>query len=710
MPQYYNPITREVEELDEEQAVDRELGAPGQGIRRATDYEVERDASEKAYGSTAQQLAGYAEKAIPGARHFGVMTGLTDEKRQRGRAQYLERENPISAGAASAVPDIAIAMLGGAGAQAAARAAQLTSVGGRVLAGTAEAVLGGYMGEAERAFVEDEDFNVGNMLMYGVGGELFGRAVAAGAGAVGRNVLAMAERRALKASARAAAEQTAKDAEKAAAKAAKTFDAELDAAREVARSAPAPDFDIPDAPIQHEWAATTAQQIREELGSAHPATRAADDLAFAKTGQDVYRKAGAVAEALDPEDAIQGNLRAALDADLRREDLWTAKVADARKARDAAAERALRPDAAWAAPDAARDALDGLEALGADTGKLREALKAGDAARSARAAAGVETADRSLRQTIGDDVADAAVGAAMGAVTGSLGLGAVGSAALRAARYTGLLKSLTAGGVAKIRDTAATLVRPARVATKAAGPVGAVLAAEHGPTRRGALTRFQGPYPTPQAAFAARRDELLRAHADPIRFAEGVAKNFGALASTHPTIYPAVAQRVGTMAAYLKEHLPVGIVRTLRHPNGLPPTQEALAQYAAIYEAVTDPASTLDDLAAGTVRPEAIQALRDVHPDLYQSVRYAVIRELATAGPGVPTQTKVRLDLLLELDGAATPAFSSAVAATVKAASEAQAERAGGQVDLAGAQDARGVASLASGPTAIGGGQGVVSR
>jgi hypothetical protein len=173
------------------------------GYRAATDEEFARRTAEREreahYGTAGQQALGLAEKFGESAT-FGLLPDLPGAAE---RKTELERQSPFLA----------------LGAEAAGIAAPTLATGGTVgaLAGTgraarvagtlAEGLAGGAAGEVERIRQTDEDFSSVNMLMFGVGGELLGRALPlALRGGLGQldNVLARAERKAVTTDAAAA--------------------------------------------------------------------------------------------------------------------------------------------------------------------------------------------------------------------------------------------------------------------------------------------------------------------------------------------------------------------------------------------------------------------------------------------------------------------------------------------------------------------------
>jgi hypothetical protein len=696
-------------EVDEKTPVEIAQEEDPTRYREATEREVVRAEGQRRFGD--ETGLALAEMSVPGLRYARRELGLDTEENQRERAAFVSSEHPTSSVATPLAAQIALAMVGGSVAGAAAKAASIPQVGGRLIAGAAEGLLGGALGEAERAFLEDEDFNIGNMVAFGLGGELLGRGAAALIGKAGRgaaNLLARSEARAVGASveeaiASRAPKALAQHADEIVKRATGEFDDAARGLREAFELARPAVPDIPDAPVQFEWAADAARQALDgavDLPRKQAARVAelATDLASVTKGRQIWEKADELVRALPPESPA----RAAIIEGLGRDDIWTPPVANARRAYDAAAARAQAGaldltdpnvlDTIAGYQDVAQAALDGRGLKAAD--KARAAVELARATEAARTPKGF--IDEVLGGEAGKGLAEAAVTGVAYAVHPALGAAVQGGG-----RYFRALKSIT-GGSAAVRERAARLLA---TGSRAAAPVGRAARAAAGPVATSALQRFSEDYPSPEAAYSARRDSLVALERDPLAWATEVASGLGDLPAEHPEIFQQIVARTVQGAQYLKSQLPAGIVRSLRSPNGLPPGRDEIARFAAVWEAVTYPARTIEALGEGKARPEAVQALKAVHPDMFAQLQGAVIREIALSTAPIPTETKIRLDLLLDLDGAATPALSWATAASAQSGAEKRAKTAGagGQVSGVGPQDARQLGAIASGPTSGGG-------
>jgi hypothetical protein len=87
-----------------------------------------------------------------------------------------------------------------------------------------------------------------------------------------------------------------------------------------------------------------------------------------------------------------------------------------------------------------------------------------------------------------------------------------------------------------------------------------------------------------------------------------------------------------------------------------------------MYNAVFSPGDVVYDVATGEATPTQIQALREVHPDIYGSLRAEVLKQIGQVGQKIPFETLRSLDVLFDLPGVAGLAFSDSMAATMASA------------------------------------------
>jgi hypothetical protein len=106
---------------------------------------------------------------------------------------------------------------------------------------------------------------------------------------------------------------------------------------------------------------------------------------------------------------------------------------------------------------------------------------------------------------------------------------------------------------------------------------------------------------------------------------------------------------------------------SLTRPNGIPLSRATARDFALKYNTATNPASVFEDIKSGMASPTQIRTLEAVHPDLYQSLQLELTRAVANNPESIPTQRKIRLDILFGGDGMAGRAFAWPLAMAIKA-------------------------------------------
>lgn len=289
----------------------------------------------------------------------------------------------------------------------------------------------------------------------------------------------------------------------------------------------------------------------------------------------------------------------------------------------------------------------------AQAGSLREQL-AGDAKRAA-----VDAAK--------EEAISGALGMAAGAVAGSLGLGAVVAMGAKALRVGRLLQTLGRTGEAAVGSAArgAVLGNAGRALRAAEAGLGRASAATV-PFATTAMTRFQGDYPTLQASFDAKRKTLQEISENPLVLAKAATASLGPVGEVNPQLQGDIAARLMTVANYLHDNMPAQLSASMTRPNGIPLSRATARDFALKYTAATDPASVLTDVRDGTASPTQLKALEACHPDIYQSLRIALARQVSEHPDSMSTQRKIRLDILFGGDGMAGRAFSWPLAMAIK--------------------------------------------
>ena len=243
----------------------------------------------------------------------------------------------------------------------------------------------------------------------------------------------------------------------------------------------------------------------------------------------------------------------------------------------------------------------------------------------------------------------AALGWGVGEVASAIGKRLVGIDAAGRNATKQAARNLAGVGMGYAQRVAGEVSRGAAGAAVAAGAMTAI-------------ARFQGDYPDAQASFEAKRKVLDQHQIQPEVLYETLGSALGDLPKVRPDLFQAIAQRTGEKIRFIRENLPAGLQTSLLYPNGTPPSQSDLRDFATLWNTVMDPETVLHDLNAGTATQQQMQTLKKSDRELYDQLRGDIIEMVGTHFKDVPTSTKVSLDLLLEADGMAGPIFSSAAA------------------------------------------------
>lgn len=152
------------------------------GWQVAGDAEVQRRVEERRqfsqYGGAGQQAQALLETGVRTAT-LGAVPGFGAPEEVQGRSEFIREESPVATFLAQSAGAALPALAGGGVAGLAARGVGLgtRAVGaGQVLA---EGAASGYADEAEEARATGRDVSAGNVLMFGLGGEIIGRGVPA---------------------------------------------------------------------------------------------------------------------------------------------------------------------------------------------------------------------------------------------------------------------------------------------------------------------------------------------------------------------------------------------------------------------------------------------------------------------------------------------------------------------------------------------------
>lgn len=143
------------------------------GWHVATPEQREVAAENLESGSAGQQALAAGEQVV----RTGTLGLVPGAEGWEQREKVLRRESPVISGAAQAVGTVAPALLTGGLGSGAAAGVGLGESGAAAVAAGAEGVGGALADEVEQARYETRDVSLGNVMLYGLGGELVGRAL-----------------------------------------------------------------------------------------------------------------------------------------------------------------------------------------------------------------------------------------------------------------------------------------------------------------------------------------------------------------------------------------------------------------------------------------------------------------------------------------------------------------------------------------------------
>lgn len=200
-------------------------------------------------------------------------------------------------------------------------------------------------------------------------------------------------------------------------------------------------------------------------------------------------------------------------------------------------------------------------------------------------------------------------------------------------------------------------------------------AARRGFTR--SFAHFMGEHERPAIAFEAKRQALT----DDEAFIENTSTMFGDLAEFSPEAYTLAASHIAEVRKFLTDRMPPNMAVSIMNPNGYPPSDEVIEDWSVYWNAATDPMSVVRSLRRGDVRPQQVETLRTIraYRPLYEQIQQTILEKIAgqqASGPGgIDDQFLFRMNLLFDLDGAGSPAFSRRAAeAAMSAQQQAQPE------------------------------------
>jgi hypothetical protein len=237
-------------------------------------------------------------------------------------------------------------------------------------------------------------------------------------------------------------------------------------------------------------------------------------------------------------------------------------------------------------------------------------------------------------------------------------LGDAGSRAARGASAAGREPSPVTDSLAEISDNSRAIQERAAL--------GLVSKESRPPKLPPLAERFKEGAKDIGQAFQNKIEHLKKANEDPQAFVDGMVDTFGPMAEGgHEDLYAKVVARVQIGVQYLLANAPPSVGISMVRPDGIPPDSLAVMKWAAMWDGVFNPGNVVYDVATGDATPTQIRALREVHPDIYGSLRAEVLKQVGQAGQKIPFETLRGLDNLFDIPGVAGPSFSPGMTSTM---------------------------------------------
>lgn len=174
--------------------------------------------------------------------------------------------------------------------------------------------------------------------------------------------------------------------------------------------------------------------------------------------------------------------------------------------------------------------------------------------------------------------------------------------------------------------------------------------------------------------FEKRQEELAVLQQDPEKLLNRIANNIQGIAEEDP----AVGMELSNIAMRSFEFLQSKMPKTPQAPVGfskksVPPSDAELMKWNRYILAVENPLSIVDDLQGRVLTKEAVEAVQNIYPGLYQKITEQVMK-LAGEKKDMSYQDRLQMNILLgsATDGTLSPGFISRMQGGAKKQAEQQ--------------------------------------
>lgn len=182
------------------------------------------------------------------------------------------------------------------------------------------------------------------------------------------------------------------------------------------------------------------------------------------------------------------------------------------------------------------------------------------------------------------------------------------------------------------------------------------------PIMRSAVLRFQGDHPTPLSSYEEKRQAILDASNTPEVLNTALVEALGDLPRDDNALALNLTKSITQKLGYIRDNLPPAVAVSIQFPDGLPPSQGTIRDFAMLWNSVMDPMTVIEDFENRTVSPIQMKYLRESDEETYMNLKNNVVTAISQNYALIPSQAKKQMDTLFESDGMAGPAFSSQAA------------------------------------------------
>jgi hypothetical protein len=207
-----------------------------------------------------------------------------------------------------------------------------------------------------------------------------------------------------------------------------------------------------------------------------------------------------------------------------------------------------------------------------------------------------------------------------------------------------------------------------------------------------AVESFQGEHDNLHDAYRSNLETLR----DEESFFERMSADLSEIMPADPTLAVFAGSHAAKVRQFLLDRAPASIAVSMSNPRGLPPSGDAIEDWAEYWHAALNPMEVGDSLASITV--QQVETLMALYPWYYEKIQGTVLEkigEIKASGGDIDDTAAMRMELLFNLPGAMSPAFGELVARTVRSWQERQAgQQAGGSSQSASRAAAKRVSRL----------------